>query len=116
MIGPSVWARVRRVVHYLVQLEPVAVQAVVRAVFVLVAAVGVTVPEWLEPRIAAVVVAAYALLEVLTTLRARAKVTPDARVVEEVRPDGVVVAGPASELPTGHVVRQWGDVDPTDHL
>ena len=104
------WARLRAAVRYVLTLEPVAVQAVVRAVLVLAAAVGLTVPEWVEPRAAGIVVAFYALVELLTTLRARARTTADAAVVERVV-DGQVVAGPASELPTGVVVRPAGSLE-----
>lgn len=38
--------------------------------------------------------------------------TPRAAVVERVTPTGVVVAGDASELPTGTPVREMGTLDP----
>jgi|GEM_PF-1486720 len=93
--------------------EPVAVQAVVRAVFVLVGATGLAVPEVVEVRILATVVAFYALVEVVTTLLTRARVTPDAAVVERATTDvdslPVVVAGPANDvIPAGEVVRVHG--------
>lgn len=106
----SWWVRFKRAVRFVLDLEPVAVQAVVRALLVLVGSVGLVVPEWVEPRVAGAIVAFYALVEVLTTLRARAKVTPSATVVELVTPEQVVVAGPASELPTGQVIRAAGSL------
>lgn len=41
------------------------------------------------------------LVALLTPWWTRAAVTPAALVVEEVKPDGTTVAGPASPLPTG---------------
>lgn len=44
------------------------------------------------------------LVALLTPWAIRAAVTPAALVVEEVKPDGTTVAGPASPLPTGQVI------------
>lgn len=103
--APSLWHRIVAAIRYVLTLEPVVAQAVIRAVFVLVAATGITVPEWVEPRVVAVAVALYALVELLTTLAARRRVTPAATVVEQAV-DGTVVAGPANEIATGTVIRQ----------
>lgn len=109
----SRWARIAAAVRFVLDLEPVTVQAIIRAVLVLAAAVGIAIPEGVEPRSAGAVVAFYALVELLTTLRARAKSTPSAVVVESVQPStGTVVAGPASELVTGTEIRQLGSINP----
>jgi hypothetical protein len=44
------------------------------------------------------------LVVLLTAWWTRSAVTPAALVVEEVKPDGTTVAGPASPLPTGQVI------------
>lgn len=97
-VGESWWKK-------LLKLEPVAVQAVIRAVFVfatvLLGGFGIAVPEGLEPWVLAVVLAAYAVLEAITTLLARLRATPNAKVVQEVTEDGRVLAGEASPMPTG---------------
>lgn len=108
---PGWWLRFKSAVSYVLALEPVAVQGAIRAVLVLVAAVGLTVPEWVEPRAAGIVVAFYALVEVITTLRARKRSVPAAAVVEQVTPGGLVVAGEASELTTGEPIRPAGSLD-----
>ena len=82
-------------------MEPVAVQGVVRLAFVLLATLGVTVSDEVSGQVLAAIAAAYALLEAATTLWARSKATPDAKVVAVVEPDGTTVAGPASPLPDG---------------
>ncbi|WP_263119290.1 hypothetical protein [Cellulomonas sp. RIT-PI-Y] len=89
-------------------LEPVAVQAAVRAVVLLVGAVlavfGLDLPDNIEPWLLGVVAAFYVAVEAITTMLARSKATPAATVVQTVEPDGTVVAGPASPLPTGAVI------------
>lgn len=104
--GSPWWKRV-------LALEPVVVLTVIRAVLVLAGAVlagfGLAVPETFEPWLVGVVVAFYAVVEAVTAAVARARATPNARVVQSVEPDGTVVAGPASPLPTGTVV-------PANHL
>src|SRR4051812_40454457 len=97
-------------VKKILAMEPIAVQGVLRAVFVLIAAAGLTIPENFEVRTLAVVAAFYALVELVTTLWARTRVTPTAAVVERVK-DDLVVAGPANEIPTGRVIRSAGEPD-----
>lgn len=104
------WARFTAAVRYVLALEPVAVAAVWRAVVAVLAAAGFTVADHVDARVAGTIVAVYALVELLTTIRARARVTPEARVVERVNDDGVVVAGPANELPTGSPIRDAGSL------
>jgi uncharacterized membrane protein len=86
-------------------LEPVVVLTVIRAVLVLAGAVlagfGLAVPATFEPWLVGVVVAFYAVVEAVTAAVTRARATPNAKVVQTVEPDGTVVAGPASALPTG---------------
>lgn len=66
----------RELLRRIVALEPVAVQAVARAVFVLAAAIGLGVSAEVQGRVLAVIAALYALIEAVTTLWARSKVTP----------------------------------------
>lgn len=66
----------RELLRRIVALEPVAVQAAARAVFVLAAAIGLGVSAEVQGRVLAVIAALYALIEAVTTLWARSKVTP----------------------------------------
>lgn len=99
--GESWWRRV-------LALEPVQVQAAVRAVLALAAILlggfGLAVPEGVEAWAVAAVAAFYVVVEAVTTMLTRRKVTPDAKVAVVVQPDGTVEAGPASPLPTGTVI------------
>lgn len=96
--GTPWWKRV-------LELEPVAVQAAVRALVLLVGAVlagfGLDLPDGIEPWLIGVVAAFYVAVEAVTTMLARSKATPDAKVVQTVEPDGRIVAGAASPAPTG---------------
>ena len=89
----------------ILQLAPVAVQAAVRALVLLVGAIlagfGLDLPAGIEPWLIGVVAAFYVAVEAVTTMLARSKATPDAKVVQTVEPDGRIVAGPASPAPTG---------------
>lgn len=92
----------------LLKLEPVVVTTVVRAFFVFLGTLltyfNVTLPEGLEAWVVAVVLAAYALIETITALVARARAVPTVKVVQEVTPDGTILAGEASPAPTGSVL------------
>lgn len=68
----------KELLRRIVALEPVAVQAVARAVFVLAAAIGLGVSAEVQGRVLAVIAALYALIEAVTTLWARSRVTPAA--------------------------------------
>lgn len=107
------WSRVRAAIRYVAQQDPVRVQAVIRATLFLAAAVlggfGVAVPEGVEPWAIGVVVAFYALVEAVTTAATKRRTEASAAVVEVAR-GGDVVAGEASELPTGTVVRPVGSL------
>lgn len=93
------------VIKRILALEPVAVQGVVRLLFVLLATVGVTVSDEVSGQALAFIAAAYALLEAVTTLWARSKATPTVTVVEKIDSAGDKVAGPANEtLPEGTVI------------
>jgi hypothetical protein len=97
------WTRLGAAVRYLLDMEPVAVAAVWRAVLVLAAAVGLTVPDVVDSRVTAGIVAFYALVEVVTTIAARRRSTPWAGAVEVVQ-DGQRIAGEASPVATGTVL------------
>ncbi|WP_263117998.1 hypothetical protein [Cellulomonas sp. RIT-PI-Y] len=70
----------KELLRRIVALEPVAVQAVARAVFVLAAAIGLGVSAEVQGRVLAVIAALYALIEAVTTLWARSRVSPVDRV------------------------------------
>jgi hypothetical protein len=96
--GTSWWKRI-------LTLEPVAVQAAVRAVLLLAGAVlagfGLNLPDGIEPWAVGVIAAFYVAVEAVTTMLARRKATPDVKVAQIVEPDGRIVAGPASVAETG---------------
>lgn len=64
------------VIKRILALEPVAVQGVLRLLFVLLATVGVTVSDEISGQALAFVAAAYALVEAVTTAWTRSKVSP----------------------------------------
>lgn len=97
----------------ILSLEPVAVQAVARALFVLAGTLGLTISDDLSGRVLAAIAAFYALVEVTTTLWARSRVVPQDKVVQTVEPTGEILAGPASPAPTGTVVGYASAPDPT---
>jgi len=94
----------------ILSLEPLAVQGVVRTLFVFLGIVGLSVPENISAAVLSAIVAAYAVVEAATTLWARSQVTPDFKVVQSVDADGVTVAGPASPLPDGTVIGRHAEI------
>lgn len=71
---------IRAALTYVAGVEPVRVIAAWRAVLVLAAAFGFAVPAGLDARGAAIIAAFYALLEVVSTSMARARVVPTAKL------------------------------------
>lgn len=92
------------IIKRVLAMEPVAVQAVARSLFVFLGIVGLSVPENVSSAVLAAIVAAYAVVEAATTLWARSQVRPEATVDRYKTEDGLTVAGPASDLPTGMVI------------
>lgn len=70
----------------LLTLEPVAVQAAARSVFVLASALGIAVTEQVQTQVLAVIAALYTLVEAVTALWTRARVTPNASAGADVSP------------------------------
>ncbi len=97
----------------LLTLEPALVRSVVGGVVYILALWGVDVAE-VGDRLVASIIAA---LTIFTLVGAwiRSSVRPDATVVQAVEPDGTVIAGPASALPTGMVISRPGDSRDTIH-
>lgn len=87
-------------------LSTAGITAGVTAILALLVAFGIPLTD--EQRVAILGVAAVAAP--LVVIVARRYVTPNAHVVEGVQ-DGSVIAGEASELPTGTVVRTAGTLD-----
>lgn len=106
----ALWRRTVAAVRYVLALEPVAVIAVFRAGLVVLTSTGLVISDTVDARGVAIIGAVYALTEVLSTIRQRARVMPAASVVEQAV-DGRVVAGPASELADGTDVRAVGSLD-----
>lgn len=80
--------------------EPALLRAVLAAAVVVATAIGLDISD-VTGRVDVAWTAIFGVLPLLQGWWTRSAVTPAAAVVEEVRPNGVVVAGPASPLPTG---------------
>lgn len=70
------------VVRRILALEPVAVAATIRALFAVLAAAGILIPEDISTAILGTIAAAYVLVEVATATWARSQVTPTAKHAE----------------------------------
>lgn len=106
--GKSWWSR-------LLTIEPAIVKGVVGALVALGLIWGVDLTP-LGDRLTQTADILGSLVAILTPVWIRQSVTPDAKVVQTVEPDGRIVAGPASPAPTGatlgYVVTEPDD-DPT---
>ncbi|UQN30643.1 hypothetical protein [Brachybacterium kimchii] len=94
--------------------EPVltagAIIALIEAILMGLTAFGIAVTPDQHAAIVGIAGAILAILgAVLPSLHTRGKVTANPNVVEHVQ-DGAVLAGEASELPTGDQIRQAGDL------
>lgn len=90
------WQRVKA-------FEPALLRAFLAAIATVLLTVGVDI-SGVADKLDVAWSAIYAVLPLLVAWWTRGVVTPQARVVEEVRPNGDVVAGPASPQPTGMVI------------
>lgn len=99
----TLWQRIKT-------FEPALLRAVVLAVVGVLALWGLDLTEWGD-RVVNSWTLLFPVLFLVQGWWTRSSVTPAAAVVEEVRPNGEIVAGPASPLPTGSVV-QKADTDP----
>jgi len=107
----------------LAALEPAMLRGVIVAVVGLLAVWGVNAADVGAQLEQTVEILFGTLLPLVTALVIRASVTPNAKVVQEVKSDGTLIAGPASPLPTGATILQPGErrtwdlgVDPDDEL
>jgi len=110
MVRMTWWGRVREALAFVLALEPVLVQNMVRALFVLGATVGLVATDELQGRALAAVAAFYVLAEAAGAVWARGRAVPSVKVVETVEMDGTRRAGEASPLPTGEVVGSADDL------
>lgn len=112
------WRKIIAGLRFVLSLEPVAVQAIVRAVLLVITAlVGVFGLQWdaseLEGRLVVLIGAVWVLSELVGAVWARRQVTPSVKVVEAVpraMTDATllmpVIAGPANDIEEpGSVVR-----------
>lgn len=67
------------ILRRILALEPVAVAATIRALFAVLAAAGVLIPEDISAAILGTIAAAYVLVEVATSTWSRSQVTPTAK-------------------------------------
>lgn len=96
------WQRVKT-------FEPALLRAILAAVATVALTVGVDI-SGVADKLDVAWSAIYAILPIVVAWWTRGAVTPNATIVEEVRPNGDVVAGPASPAPTGMVVRHIDEV------
>lgn len=91
--GKSRWSR-------LLTIEPAIVKGVIGALVALALIWGVDLTP-LGEQLSQSADVLGSLVAILTPVWIRQSVTPDAKVVQTVEPDGRIVAGPASPAPTG---------------
>lgn len=77
------WARFAAAVRYVTSLEPAIVAALWRSLAGVMTAAGFGIAEDVDARILATIAAVYVVVEVLTTLRNRARGVPVAKLPEE---------------------------------
>lgn len=98
----------------LLTLEPALVRGVITALVFVAALWGLDIADVGE-KVSQTLLVLLALVPMIQAWWTRGVVTPDAKVVQSVEPNGDVVAGPASALPTGMVIRRDGDEHGTIH-
>lgn len=96
----TAWQRIKT-------FEPALLRAVILAVVGVLALWGLDLTEWGD-RVVNSWTLLFPVLFLVQGWWTRSSVSPAAAVVEEVQPNGDVVAGPASPLPTGTIVSQQG--------
>lgn len=101
---PSLLQRIVQAVRYVASLEPAAVQAIWRALVLLLTTFGVVISDANVEQGLAIIAAVYGLIEVVTTVATRRKVAPTAKLPDDVQQ--AVKAGPlpgsrAAELAGG---------------
>lgn len=72
----SLWQRLRAAYAFLRSQEPARVIAFWRALLGVGIAAGVTVPDWIEPRVSAIIAAVYVVLTFWQAASTRARVVP----------------------------------------
>lgn len=105
-------ARRASLLRRLLTLEPALVRGVITAIVFVAALWGLDVAD-LGEKVSQTILVLLALVPLIQAWWTRGVVTPDAKVVQSVEPNGDVVAGPASPSPTGMVLRNVNDPDDT---
>lgn len=100
------WERVKT-------FEPALLRAVLLAIVTVAGAWGLDL-SGVADRIDVSWTALFAVLPLLAAWWVRSKVTPNAKVAEMVREDGIRIAGEASPLPTGLVIDESIEDDPME--
>lgn len=77
---PTVWMRVRAAWAWFRAQEPAYVQAIYKSLVGVLIAAGVAVPDWLDARVSAVIVAVYLFLSFWQAKATKAKVVPAVNV------------------------------------
>jgi hypothetical protein len=90
------WERVKA-------FEPALLRAILAAAATVAATVGLDL-SGVAAQVDTAWVAVYAVLPLVVAWWTRSSVTPNAKVVEIIREDGIRVAGEASPMPTGMVI------------
>lgn len=94
-----------KIIRRLLTLEPALLRAVLVAIAVVLGTVGLDATDAFE-RVNVAWAALFAVFPLVQGWWTRTAVTPNAAVVEQVKPSGVIVAGPANEkVRDGVVIR-----------
>lgn len=79
----TIWQRLRTLYAFLASQEPARVQAFWKALIGVALAAGVTLPDWLEPRVSAIIAAVYVVLLFWTASSTRKRVVPSDNVPQQ---------------------------------
>lgn len=97
----SWWERVKK-------FEPARVASILAALVIIVGTVGYDLTPYAD-KVNTAWAAFFAIIPLLQGEVIRRSVTPTSTVIEQVTPEGLVLAGPASPVETGTVLRHVDD-------
>lgn len=104
------WARFVAAVRYVAGLEPTVVAALWRSLAAVVTAAGFTIGADVDARVLAIIAAVYVLVEVVTSLRNRARVVPVDKLPESTVQR--LASGPLPGSPASAVAEPPGPIYP----
>lgn len=114
MIRPNYFEQLGGVVKRFLALEPAVVAGFIRSIILLAGTLGLVIPQEVEGRAVAIFTALVVVVELGLGIYTRTRVTPTAKVVEQIADDGeTVVAGPANTIVTpGDDIRLFDEALP----